>query len=91
MTAVLERPAASDTGSAKRCQCRSYNPAIRKLEKCHHPAAWVYTMKCCGRETFVCEQHRQGHARSPNARYRCTYCRLMVMQFALLVSRVVRL
>lgn len=78
MTCTLERPDTQPAAEhAERCQCRSYQP-IQGLVPCEQQAAWLYTMKCCGRRLFVCEHHHQKHLDRPTDLYRCRHCGVAV-------------
>lgn len=94
MTCTLERADAAvdpDVVGGQRCQCRSYQVG-QGLVPCDVRAAWLYTMRCCGRRLFVCEEHHHKHVDKPSDQYRCRHCGVSVRaHVSEIVASMVRL
>lgn len=94
MTATLEDldvSALPDADSVKLCECRS-DDGIGGLQPCPRQASWLYTMKCCGSQTFVCEQHHKMHIAKPTDKWRCNKCFTLAMKhISEIIGRMIRL
>lgn len=59
-----------DLDNVRTCECtRSFG-----RDKCVNEAAWLYLMRCCGAQSFVCEQHHIKHLTSSQKGYYCVKC-----------------
>lgn len=80
---VTELP---DTDNIRTCECKSAD-----ARRCSNEAAWLYLMKCCGSQSFVCQEHHVMHLTNMTKRYYCVKCRQRDLFLAELVLKMVRL